>query len=98
MVSSRPPARSRTRTPAPVPTLHDRKIDVVRSAIWDAAVDLFVSRGFEQTTVDDIAQAAGVSRRTFFRYFASKSDLMGQGMVTYGTHIATAIAACPRSH
>ncbi|MDT9595293.1 mycofactocin system transcriptional regulator [Nocardioides zeae] len=39
------------------------------------ALDLFEERGFEGTTVDDIAQAAGISRRTLFRYFASKNDI-----------------------
>lgn len=36
---------------------------------------LFAKYGFERTTVDDIARAAGISRRTFFRYFASKNDI-----------------------
>jgi mycofactocin system transcriptional regulator len=39
------------------------------------AFELFTSRGFDQTTVDDIAAAAGIGRRTFFRYFPSKNDI-----------------------
>jgi len=39
------------------------------------ALELFVSRGFEDTTMDDVAEAAGVSRRTLFRYYPSKNDL-----------------------
>ncbi len=38
-------------------------------------LQLFIERGFEETTVDDIAAAAGIGRRTFFRYFTSKNDL-----------------------
>jgi len=41
-----------------------------------AAFALFARRGFEDTTVDDIANAAGIGRRTFFRYFASKNDVV----------------------
>ncbi|HYH32907.1 MAG TPA: TetR family transcriptional regulator [Pseudonocardia sp.] len=44
----------------------------VRRELVAAAVGLFRSRGYDDTTVDDIAGAAGVGRRTFFRYFPSK--------------------------
>ena len=40
------------------------------------ALDLFSERGFEATTVDDIAAAAGIGRRTFFRYYPSKNDVV----------------------
>lgn len=39
------------------------------------ALQLFLERGFDETTVDDIVRVAGIGRRTFFRYFASKNDL-----------------------
>ena len=40
------------------------------------AFELFARKGFDETTVDDIAAAAGIARRTFFRYFSSKNDLV----------------------
>lgn len=40
------------------------------------ALDLFIERGFDRTTVDDVASAAGIGRRTLFRYFPSKNDLL----------------------
>src|SRR4051794_6731637 len=46
-----------------------------RSALRAAANRLFEERGFRQTTVRDIAQAAGVTERPFFRYFTRKQDL-----------------------
>ena len=46
-----------------------------RAELSHIALTLFIERGFEQTTVDDIAAAAGIGRRTLFRYFPSKNDL-----------------------
>ncbi|MBK1783407.1 TetR family transcriptional regulator [Prauserella cavernicola] len=46
----------------------------LRRGLTVAAIDLFLESGYENTTVDDIAAAAGVGRRTFFRYFRSKED------------------------
>ncbi|MBA0052393.1 TetR family transcriptional regulator [Streptomyces sp. AJS327] len=46
----------------------------MREVIADAAFELFLERGFERTTVDDIVARAGVGRRSFFRYFPSKED------------------------
>ncbi|MFC0109707.1 TetR family transcriptional regulator [Kibdelosporangium aridum] len=48
----------------------------VREALTAAAIDLFLTKGYEETTVDEIAAAAGVGRRTFFRYFPSKEDVI----------------------
>ncbi len=46
-----------------------------RTELEHVALALFSTRGFESTTVTDIARAAGISRRTFFRYYASKNDV-----------------------
>jgi AcrR family transcriptional regulator len=54
----------------------DRKKDETRHALRDAAHRLFAEKGFARTTIDDIAEAADVSRRTFFRYYDSKDDLL----------------------
>jgi len=45
-----------------------------RARIESAALDLFTAQGFEQVTIDEIADAAGISRRTFFRYVSAKAD------------------------
>ena len=46
----------------------------VRRDLSSAAIDLFLANGYDRTTADDIAEAAGVARRTFFRYFHAKED------------------------
>src|ERR1022692_4783948 len=59
-----------------VPNFRARKQQAVREIIWEAAIDLFEQKGYDETTVDEVAQAAGISQRSFFRYFATKGDLM----------------------
>jgi AcrR family transcriptional regulator len=77
------------------PSLQARKQELVRETIWVAAIDLFGAKGFEETTIDDIVDAAGSSRRTFFRHFESKRDLMAHPLVSYGASLTKAIESCP---
>ncbi|MGC1213061.1 MAG: TetR family transcriptional regulator [Micromonospora sp.] len=57
-------------------SLRERKRARTREALVDAAVELFERQGYEQTSVADIAAAAEIGTRTFFRYFASKEALL----------------------
>jgi AcrR family transcriptional regulator len=82
-------------TAKPVP-LEARKRQFAHESIWEAAIALFAEKGFEQVTVDEVAQAAGISRRTFFRYFNSKNDLLAQTVIAYGEELSRAVRACPR--
>jgi AcrR family transcriptional regulator len=59
-----------------VPGLRERKKAATRLAIHEAGMRLFAEHGFNGTTVDDIAEAAGVSRATVFAYFATKEEIV----------------------
>lgn len=60
-------------------------------------MQLFAEKGFEETTVEEIALAAGISRRSFFRYFDSKNDLMAHGITNYGETLTQVIQSHPRN-
>jgi AcrR family transcriptional regulator len=65
-----------TTTPA-APNRRDRRKLEIRERIVRAAVDLFSSRGFSHTTVEDITETADVGKGTFFNYFPSKEHVLG---------------------
>ena len=75
--------------------LRERKKARTREAIMDAALDLFEANGFDATTVEDIAAAADVSPRTFFRYFESKLDLIMARSDTKHTELGPLLMARP---
>ncbi|HEX3514388.1 MAG TPA: TetR/AcrR family transcriptional regulator [Trebonia sp.] len=58
------------------PPLRERTRRAVQKEISDAGIALFVERGYEATTIDDIAAAVGVSQRSVFRYFPTKEEIV----------------------
>src|SRR6202012_3339703 len=61
----------------------------------EAAMELFDERGFEATTVADIAERAGLTKRTFFRYFGDKREVLFAGSEPLKAKFVEAIAAAP---
>jgi AcrR family transcriptional regulator len=76
-------------------TLFERRRDFVASEISEVAMQLFADRGFDAVTVDEIAAAAGMSARTFFRYFATKDDVVLQYGRRLHERLVAAIVARP---
>lgn len=67
----------------------------MRAEVAVVALDLFAERGFDSTTVDDIARAAGMSRTSFFRYFPTKEDVVLGHLDELGQVIARTLAKRP---
>ena len=67
----------------------------MRSLIAQTAMDLFAEKGYDDTTVEDVAAAAGISRRTLFNYFRNKEDLALGGLAEQGELIAARLAERP---
>src|SRR5438477_6297927 len=68
-----------------------------RGRLERAALQLYVERGFEQTTVAEIAQRAGLTARTFFRYFADKREVLFAGSNALQTRMTSALDDAPDS-
>src|SRR3954467_9909661 len=66
-----------------------------RGRLQKAAMELYRERGFEQTTVADIAAQAGLTERTFFRYFADKREVLFSGSTELRERMGAAVAEGP---
>lgn len=77
------------------PTRRDRKKQQTRAALMAAALRLVDERGLEHVTVEDISEAADVSPRTFFNYFATKDDALLGGPLPHGPSMHDRLLAVP---
>ena len=65
-----------------------RRRSTTRGDIADVAIDLFSAHGFDAVSVDDVAEAAGIARRTLFRYYASKNAILWGDFDTHLEHLS----------
>ena len=75
--------------------LRERKKQQTRAAIRDAAMRLFLERGFEQVSVAEVARAADVSEATVFNYFPTKEDLVYERMDAFEHELLAAVRERP---
>jgi AcrR family transcriptional regulator len=68
-----------------------------RVRLQEAALALYGERGYEETTVAEIAERAGLTKRTFFRYFTDKREVLFWGSELLEQHMVAAIEAAPAS-
>jgi AcrR family transcriptional regulator len=78
------------------PGLRERKKQKTRDTIIRVALDLFAERGYEHTTIADIAEAAEISPRTIFAYFASKEDIVFYDFADVQARLAQALRERPQ--
>ncbi|WP_157468207.1 TetR family transcriptional regulator [Frankia sp. QA3] len=82
-------------TTRPGVSLAQRKRQLVSDVLTEAALNLLARKGFDAVTVDEIVAAAGVSKRTFFRYFASKEDVVVHFLTEMGAGMRAELAGRP---
>ncbi len=82
-------------TSHPRMSLAERKRRLVSDELTESALQLLALKGYDAVTIDEIVATAGVSRRTFFRYFASKEDVVIQFLADMGTGMCAELAERP---
>src|ERR1700743_1245296 len=75
--------------------LRSRARENGRVQIAEVAFKVFAERGFDQVTATEVAEAAGISRASFFRYFESKEDAVFVAQEEMGVNVAAALRARP---
>lgn len=78
-----------------IPDLRTLTRETVRAQIAETAWNVFAERGFEDVTVNEVAEATGISRASFFRYFSSKEEAVFVALEAMGAEIATALEERP---
>lgn len=87
-------ARQRTQAPAPV-GLRERKKQLTYQAVSEAAIAMFLERGFDKVSVAEVAAAADISKPTLFRYFPAKEDLVLHRFADHEDEPARVVAGRP---
>jgi AcrR family transcriptional regulator len=78
-----------SKTPAPSTPKWERKAHERPTALFEAALDVFSNRGYRAARLEEVAEAAGVSKGTIYHYFRNKEDLLGQALESKRTiHLA----------
>jgi len=78
-------------------SLWTRSRQAAYAEITSVAMNLFLEQGFEQTTIDQIATTAAISRRSFFRYFGTKEDIVLGDLASQGIFVRDTLEAIPLS-
>ena len=86
-----PEMLTKTQTPAKTEGLRERNRRETLQRIADVGMELFLANGFDATTLDEIAAAAGISRRTFFYYFKGKDEILLAHVASYDDALRASI-------
>lgn len=84
-----------TKNPGKVLSRRDAHKLKTRTTLRDAALDLFLAQGYDATTTDQVSAMAGVSTRTFFRYFDSKDEVLFSGQRFWSEKVADMVKQQP---
>lgn len=93
---SRPPVSSlRVAASASAPSRREARRSETHAALIEGAMRLLSTQGFDTTTVDEIAASAGISRRTLFRYFPTKADIVTAWAQNMTDVLTASVESCP---